>query len=492
MMLKIMSITALFLMFLSSPSHATPTRLVIRMNEKTPIENLVAAVSNPRSPRYRKFYTAEEIRTLSGPSDEDYAALLQKLKDKHLTLVSETKTRLFVVAESNDSKVHEQLRATLKSGFSNLGVASITLANPNRKMRPLYRIPSAKGPITALSASDIKKAYEFDPIYAAGITGDGQHLAVASYDGYHAEDFASYFSQTRIPAPKIDQVIFNGTPEINDTSAVETEMDVELSGMIAPGAQIHVFSSAINDDPGEVEMFNAILDDGRSKVVNYSWGTCESDTTSDHRKDMDRLYLRAIAQGVNIFVASGDTGIDGCRNGTHSATWPGSQPNIISVGGTTFKLDSANALNESGWKGSGGGISDFYKLPDYQSTFQSPYKRRSFPDVAFNADPKTGQAIWTQYKTGAGHWMTAGGTSMAAPQWSGFMLLLQEARAKNSKKDIGFLNPMLYSMSSESRLNAFHDITQGNNGYDAQVGWDAVTGLGSLHANQLLEYLRDQ
>ena len=90
---------------------------------------------------------------------------------------------------------------------------------------------------------------------------------------------------------------------------------------------------------------------------------------------------------------------------------------------------------------------------------------------------------------GTAGWMTIGGTSMAAPQWSGFMALVGEARAKAGKSALGQLNPILYSLSASTQAKVFHDVTKGNNGMAAGVGYDAVTGLGSLQADQLLNTL---
>ena len=78
---------------------------------------------------------------------------------------------------------------------------------------------------------------------------------------------------------------------------------------------------------------------------------------------------------------------------------------------------------------------------------------------------------------------------MAAPQWSGFMALVNESRAKNKKGAIGFLNPIIYSMSDAVKAKVLHDITVGNNGLKAGKGWDAVTGLGSMQADAMLSAL---
>jgi kumamolisin len=150
--------------------------------------------------------------------------------------------------------------------------------------------------------------------------------------------------------------------------------------------------------------------------------------------------------------------------------------------------------SETGWKLGGGGISGFYKLPDWQtSVLTAPYNMRSYPDVAFNADNKSGEAIWTHYGSFLPHWLVIGGTSMASPQWAGLVTLINEARVAGGKGEAGFLNPMLYQgAQSTAYANLFHDITSGNNGYPAKKGWDAVTGWGSPKADGVLAYILAQ
>ena len=163
-------------------------------------------------------------------------------------------------------------------------------------------------------------------------------------------------------------------------------------------------------------------------------------------------------------------------------------------GGTTLDVNSTT-LSETAWSGTasagggGGGISTLWDLPTWQSSLGAPYTHRSYPDVAFNASPDSGETALVLY-FGFPLPMPIGGTSIAAPQWAGFMLLVNEARAKAEKPSIGYLNPILYAMNNGDRATVFNDITSGNIGhYSANAGWDAATGWGSLHAAPMLDYL---
>jgi hypothetical protein len=65
-------------------------------------------------------------------------------------------------------------------------------------------------------------------------------------------------------------------------------------------------------------------------------------------------------------------------------------------------------------------------------------------------------------------------------------------------RQLGFLNPMLYSMAANVPSDLFHDITSGNNGfngvpgYDAIVGWDLASGWGTPSLGQAFWQLRNE
>lgn len=486
-----------------SAAMAQPMTAVLRLNEKVPLENLAYYAKTQSTPLTR-YYTAADIRKISAPADSAYQGLLVALHNKGLKVVSESPTHLWV-SVSADSTVFENVfntRITVREDGrrQNDGhvtipqdlslVASVTGLDSTRQSRPHYhRVPAAAASMGGISPDTIKKVYGFAPLYTQGLSGAGQHVAIATYNGFNIDDVKYFYNYLKLkPGPSVDQVQFNGAPAYDEGSAGETELDAEFIGMIAPGAQVHVFASAENSDAGELAMFTAILDDNRAKVVNYSWGGCEKQVEAAHQQEMDKVFARAVAQGVNLMVASGDSGSDSCQDGSAAADWPAAHPSVVAVGGTSLHVSGSKA-SESAWDGSGGGISGIFNLPDWQGQLGSNYTKRSYPDVAFNADPYTGQAVYVT-SNGRASWEVIGGTSMAAPQWSGFLALVNEARTTKNLGTLGFLNPIIYGMSAQDRADAFNDVTSGSNGaYSAGQGWDAVTGLGSMKANILLQKL---
>jgi subtilase family serine protease len=176
--------------------------------------------------------------------------------------------------------------------------------------------------------------------------------------------------------------------------------------------------------------------------------------------------------GITFVAASGDSGA--------GTIWPAVSPNVLSVGGTMLLTGPGGTYGgEVGWSGSGGGVSLFESEPGYQLGVQTTGQRTT-PDVAYNAAPQTGYAVYE-----GGNWQAVGGTSAGAPQWAGLIAQADQLRAQHGLGPLNQAQTQVYNLPA----TAFHDVTFGSNGYFADVGYDYVTGLGSPVANQVIKGL---
>jgi hypothetical protein len=214
----------------------------------------------------------------------------------------------------------------------------------------------------------------------------------------------------------------------------------------------------------------------RVTVVNGSFGVVEF----ARQKDQDARCK--LTTGVCVF-ASGDSG--------NPPSYPATNPWALAVGGTRLALDAAGGVqSESAWSGSGGGISAYSAKPAYQASLSAV--RRAAPDVAYDADPETGFSVYssTPYQGQSG-WFVMGGTSAAAPQWSGVLAVADELRKGVGKGPLTAttstgatpLHTALYSSAVRSSPSLF-DVVTGANGTcgavcTAGAGYDTVTGVGS-------------
>ena len=354
--------------------------------------------------------------------------------------------------------------------------------------------PQASGGFTP---QQLRQAYGFNQITFGTIQGDGTGETIAIVDAYDDPNIASdlqVFDQTfGLAAPpsftKVNQTGGTTMPTADAGWGLEESLDVEWAHAIAPGANILLVEA---NSASSADLLTAV-DTARNTpgvvAVSMSWGGSEF---SGQLSDDSHFQTPSGHAGVTFIASSGDAGA------SSGPSWPASSANVLSVGGTSLFLDSSgNWSNEVAWSGSGGGLSTQVSQPAYQQgvVTQSSTKRAN-PDVAYDATPGTGVAVYdTQYANanpGTGPWIEVGGTSAGAPQWAALIAIADQGRALQG---LGSLDgpsqtlPTLYHLP-----NDFHDITSGGNGqnasngqvYFAGSGYDLVTGLGAPKANLLV------
>ena len=103
------STAAITSVFMSSLTFANPVDLVLRLKERTPIEELANSVIDPSSSHYQQFYTPAEIRAQVAPNDQDYQALIENLKSRGFDVVSESESHLMITVRGEQSKVESLL-----------------------------------------------------------------------------------------------------------------------------------------------------------------------------------------------------------------------------------------------------------------------------------------------------------------------------------------------------------------------------------------------
>jgi kumamolisin len=272
----------------------------------------------------------------------------------------------------------------------------------------------------------------------------------------------------------------------------EVELDIEMAGAVAPDAKIVVYF-APNTDQGFVDALTTAVHDAAHQpgVVSISWGGPEESWANQTRNAFEAIAQDGAVQGVTILAASGDQGApDGEPPGTLTVDFPASSPYAIGCGGTRLVLSGSSIVSEVVWNdlsegegATGGGVSEAFALPSYQDTASVPaapngFGGRGVPDVAGNADPETGYAVFVD-----GQSTVIGGTSAVAPLWAALIARLGQALGK----PLGYANPLLYPANV---AQTFREITRGNNdGYSAGPGWNPCTGLGSPDGSRLLSVL---
>ncbi len=339
--------------------------------------------------------------------------------------------------------------------------------------------------------------YEFP----TGVDGSGECIALIELGGgFNPTDLSNYWNQLKLSkTPNVSAVsVGNGSNNpTGDPNGPDGEvmLDIEVSGSIAPGTKIVAYF-AENTDAGFLNAITTAAHDSTNNpsVISISWGGPESSWTQQAMTSMDSAFQAAVAMGVTVCVAAGDDGsTDGVTDGLNHVDFPASSPNVLACGGTDLSASGNTIASETVWNelasnegATGGGISDVFPLPSYQSSAGVPpsanpggHVGRGVPDVAGDADPSTGYVTLVDGQSGV-----IGGTSAVAPLWAALIALINQSVGKPA----GFINPRLYQNPGSAQ--DFNDITSGNNGaYSAGTGWDACSGMGSPRGAQVAAVL---
>jgi kumamolisin len=498
--------------------------VALPLNHVAELETLIAALHDPSSPQYGRYLSPEEFSERFGPTASQVAQVQSYLESQGMKVTSISGNRKLVkasgphasVARAFSTEVHRYATSAGKPFFApkyeltlpaNIpieavhGLHNLSLYKTHSHAHEIdfaHPLATGSGPGGGVTPSDLRTAYRFPS--AATYDGSGQILALFELDGYAASDIAAYEKAYDLPSVLLSNILVDGASGASGAGAAEVTLDIELMIAAAPGATKIIVYEGPNSDQGVIDTYNRIATDNVAKSISSSWGQPEDDSPTSVLQSESSIFMQMSAQGQSIFAAAGDSGAydDGK---TLSVDDPGTQPYVVSVGGTHLTTASAGGAyqSETTWNNGsasagagGGGISRVWSIPSYQTAIASSSaaagsgastSMRNVPDVSLDADPQTGYSIYFE-----GKWTIYGGTSCAAPIWAGFTALVNQARVEAGLGTLGVPHPALYGLSAASYASDFNDIDDGstNLAFKAIAGFDDATGLGSMRADGLL------
>ncbi len=332
--------------------------------------------------------------------------------------------------------------------------------------------------------TEIRDAYGLNQVSA---TGAGETIAIVDAYGSPSiqKDLSVFDSQFGLPAANLTIAYPGGTSHANAGWALETSLDVEWVHALAPQANILLVVASSASTANLMAAEDYATSHG-AQVVSNSWGGSEFSSETSY----DSHFQHA---GIVYVASAGDSGA--------GVEWPSASPDVLGVGGTSLTVNGSSGSysygGETAWSSSGGGLSAYEAVPAYQVPWQSVVgSQRGTPDIAWDANPSTGVAVYdsTKYQGQSG-WWEVGGTSVGSPSWAALIALADQGRATplSSSGATGNILNDIYTLAgstgSAGYASNYHDITSGSNGNPALPGYDLVTGIGSPQANNLIPAL---
>ena len=391
----------------SEPMSVT---VALHLTDLQEAENLMAALHTPGNALYRQFLTSEEFAARFAPKEADVAKVAAELSKYGLTTERTTATTLRVTGSTENLErafsvslhsftvaghggeegytFHAPLSGPSVPSEISGRVAGVMGLDTRPSLRPMIKEApvafvkqhfnqpaAASGNAPGLwTVADFANYYDVTPLYKHGATGKGHTVAIMTLAAFTPSDAFAYWSAVglTVDANRIKIVNVDGGPGApSDASgSVETTIDVQQSGGLAPGAKLIVYQ-APNTNQGFVDLFAEAIEKNRADTLSASWGFWEwyqnlenspvtdpiTGNTVGITQAFHELLIRAAIQGQSVFTAAGDGGAYdinhdfGCFPTDCSLTLsvdnPASDTAITAIGGTTLPGLQEYCLNSA-------------------------------------------------------------------------------------------------------------------------------------------------
>ncbi len=433
-----------------------------------------------------------------------------------------------VYANSSDAQVPSALADVVDTV---LGLQIVVTAHTNYHLaRPAQPGASVDLPArrsaaqTAQSAQAVVTPHnpvEFSSLYGAGSTPTASSTTIGIISEgdltQTLSDLQTFTSNNSLGtvSTNVVQTGASGSDYSDTSGTVEWNLDSQSIVGAAGGAvnQLMFYDAPSMNLSDITAAYNQAVSDNVAKVINVSLGVCEADAQQGGSQSADdAIFKVGMAQGQTFSVAAGDHGVYECQNGvppsnlsTYSVGEPATSPYVIAVGGTSLYTNNGQYDHETVWNSgldsngalwaTGGGISQYETAPSWQSAVTGN-QQRTVPDIGFDADNASGAILVYQGQTtgtipgyGPNDPNVVGGTSLAAPIFSGIWARVQSA----NNNGLAFPASTIYS-KAPADPSLIHSVVSGNNGitqggvtygYSATTGFDFDTGWGSFNIAEL-------
>ena len=537
-------------------SAAAPMERMILVLGATPdqdyrLRTLLDSQQTQGSPDFHHWLTPDEFGQQFGPALQDIQAITGWLQSQGFTIGSVARSGRWIEFSGTVAQVESafqtQMHTYQVNGESHIGNSSdisipAALAPVVRGVASLHNFFSqpmiVRGPLVhrmadgtlgsvgpdtnltggthGLSPADFAKIYDvpnslLTPAPATVLNGTGETIAIVARTDIVPTDVDDFRTVFGLPASPTVFTVNGPDPGIVDLNdQAESTLDASWSGAVAPGATINVVvsgSTLISD--GVFLSIAYIVDHDLAPIMSVSFGNCESNLGGTSANNANALlnafWQQAAAQGMSVFVSTGDTGAAGCDPNA-PAPPPGaaggvgisgfaSTPFDTAVGGTEFNETAGGGTSSTFWslangtnlesaigyipemiwndscincvasgsedslEAGGGGLSTVYPEPPYQtlnvtglaaalgfSSSPAPHPR-GIPDVSLAASPNHDGYLLCFNRscepTTAPGFLLIGGTSVSTPAFAGVMALVDQKLTKPQ----GLANYVLYPLA---------------------------------------------
>ncbi len=352
--------------------------------QEAALETLIDQLHNPSSPNFHRWLTPAQFAQSWGVAQADVDVVSAWLRAQGFTVNGAQASGMMIDFSGTAGQVKNAFHTEIHnldvngvSHFANMsdpeipaalapviaGIVSLHNFHPRPLLQPHhnYTFTNSSGTFYALVPGDIATIYNFNPLFAAGLSGQGQSIVVVEDTYlYSASDWSTFrntFGLQSYPSGSLTQESptgsvtcknpgFQGSPsDPGYGDDAEATLDVEWASAGAPSASILL--AACTDTAttfgGLIALENVLNGpaSGLPSVVSISYGEAEAVNGAASNAAYNSAYEQAVTEGVSVFVSSGDEDAASTDDGSVATHGIGvsaftSTPYNVSVGGTDF------------------------------------------------------------------------------------------------------------------------------------------------------------
>jgi subtilase family serine protease len=358
--------------------------------QEAALQQFIEQLNQPHSANYQQWLNAKQFGERYGLAKEDLDSITRWLTGQGLKVNVVYPNGVLIdfsgtagqVRKAFQTEIHN-LNVDGKSHIANMsdpripaalapaiiGVASMHNFKPHamHKSKGDFTFTSNGQVFQAVVPDDLATIYNLNPLFAAGVTGVGQTVVVVEDTDFKFGDWTSFRNKfglqvSKFPGAKLTEVhpgMASGNcedPGINGDD-VEAALDAQWASAAAPSAAIELISCAdTNTSFGGLIAIQNLINGGGiiPSIISMSYGECEAFTGAALNAGFNSTFQQAVAEGISVFVSSGDDAASGCDRNRGASThgigitgW-GDTPYNVAVGGTDFG-DTFAGTNSTYW-----------------------------------------------------------------------------------------------------------------------------------------------
>jgi len=434
--------------------------------QEADLQALIAAQQTPGSPQYHQWLNPDQFAARFGMAESDISSVESWLQQRGFAVDSVARSQNAIHFSGNAGQVEQAFQTEMHTykvnGVSHfapskalsvpaaiapavLGIRNLDDFRPKAHVvfkkrgnaRPSFTgagSTNANNETIFFAPPDIVTAYDIQPVYSAGATGVGQSITLIGQSAILTSDIEAFQSASGLAVKDPSQYLvpLSGASAVFDGDEGESDLDIEWSGAIAPGATINFVYAGSNPNYDAFDALHYAIDENIGTIISSSYGTCEAALGG---ATLEASLEQAATQGQTVMSAAGDDGSTDCFGTANLTTaqqealavdYPASSQYVTGMGGTevsstadngaylivgqgywradsgntdivnsvlqhipeiAWNDDALNVQNGGGLASGGGGASALFTKPSWQTGVPGipADGKRDVPDVALYA-----------------------------------------------------------------------------------------------------------